>query len=99
MAVLFLLGFTLLQDLAQGFAHVTPWFIISYAASSIGQVLATTCQNQPGTHTCTTAGPGGMPFTMTVTNPTVVQGLEIMIAYFVVTTILGLILFKREEFS
>ncbi len=98
-AILFLFGFSLLQDLVEGLAHVTPWFIISYADTTIGAVLSTTCANQPGSHTCTTPGPGGRPFTMMVNNPTVPQGVLIMLGYFFVTALLGLFLFEREEFS
>jgi ABC-2 type transport system permease protein len=98
-AVLFLFGFSLLQALIDGLAHVTPWFIISYADSIIGAVLTTTCATQPGTHTCAMAGPGGHTFLTTVTNPTIPQGILIMLGYFVITAVLGLILFQREEFS
>ncbi|HTT25916.1 MAG TPA: ABC transporter permease [Thermoplasmata archaeon] len=98
-AVLFLFGFTLLQDLVEGLAHVTPWFIISYADTTIGAVLSTTCANQPGAHTCSTPGPGGRTFETMVNNPTIPQGVLIMLGYFVVTAILGLVIFEREEFS
>ena len=98
-AILFLFGFTLLQDLVQGLAHITPWFIISYSDTIIGGVFNTSCQTSPGTHVCTTAGPGGHPFSVTVNNPTIAAGVAIMLGYFVFTAILGLFLFEREEFS
>ncbi|MCI4366882.1 MAG: ABC transporter permease [Thermoplasmata archaeon] len=98
-AVLFLFGFSLLQALVDGLAHVTPWFIISYADTTIGAVLSTTCANQPGSHTCMMPGPGGRSFETMVTNPTIPQGLLIMLGYFVVTTVLGLLIFEREEFT
>jgi ABC-2 type transport system permease protein len=98
-AVLFLFGFTLLEDLIQGLAHVTPWFIITYADSIIGGVFNATCPTSPGTHTCTTSGPGGREFSVTVINATVPQGVAIMLAYFAITAVLGLILFEREEFT
>jgi ABC-2 type transport system permease protein len=97
-AVLFLFGFMLLQDLISGLAHTTPWYILTYANSIIGGVFNSSCTSAPGTHTCTTPGPGG-GFTMTVTNATIPEGVAIMVAYFVITAILGLLSFEREEFS
>lgn len=98
-AVLFLFGFTLLQDLVQGLAHITPWFIISYSDTVIGGIFNTACSTSPGTHVCTTPGPGGTMFSMTVNNPTIPSGVAIMLGYFVITSILGLWMFEREEFS
>jgi ABC-2 type transport system permease protein len=97
-AVLFLFGFTLLQDLIAGLVHITPWFILTYADTIIGGVFNTSCMSNPGTHTCMVPGPGG-GFTETVTNATIPQGVAIMLAYFVITSILGLFLFEREEFG
>jgi ABC-2 type transport system permease protein len=98
-AVLFLFGFTLLQDLVAGLAHITPWFILTYADTIIGGVFNASCMSAPGTHTCSTPGPGGRTVTETVTNATIPQGVEIMLLYFVVTAVLGLLLFEREEFT
>ncbi|MGP8078750.1 MAG: ABC transporter permease [Thermoplasmata archaeon] len=98
-AVLFLFGFTLLQDLIAGLAHITPWFILTYADTIIGGVFNTSCMSAPGTHTCMSPGPGGTTITQTVTNATIPLGVGIMLAYFVLTTIVGLFLFEREEFS
>jgi ABC-type transport system involved in multi-copper enzyme maturation permease subunit len=55
--------------------------------------------SSPGTHTCSTPGPGGTMFTQTVTNATVPEGVAIMLVYFVITTVIGLFLFEREEFT
>ncbi|MCI4373807.1 MAG: ABC transporter permease, partial [Thermoplasmata archaeon] len=98
-AVLFLFGFTLLQDLIQGLAHVTPWFILTYADTIIGGVFNTACMSSPGTHVCTSPGPGGTMFTTTVMNATIPDGVAIMLAYFVITSLIGLFLFEREEFT
>jgi ABC-2 type transport system permease protein len=98
-AILFLFGFSLLQTLVQVLANVTPWFVISYAQTVIGAVLSDNCFSQPGTHVCSTGGPGGQGFTETVTNPTVPEGVAIMIVYFLVTALVGLLRFEREEFS
>jgi len=93
-AILFLFGFSLLQTLVQVLADTTPWFVISYAQSVIGAVLSDNCFTQPGTHDCTSGG-----FSQTVTNPTVPEGVAIMVAYFLVTALVGLVRFEREEFS
>jgi ABC-2 type transport system permease protein len=98
-AVLFLFGFTLLQDLIAGLVHVTPWFILTYADTVIGGVFNTSCMSAPGTHICSSPGPGGTAFTQTVTNATIPEGVMIMLAYFVITAVVGLLLFEREEFS
>jgi ABC-2 type transport system permease protein len=98
-AVLFLFGFMLLQDLIQGLVHVTPWFILTYADTIIGGVFNTACMSTPGTHVCSSPGPGGMMFTMTVTNATIPVGVTIMLGYFAITAIVGLLLFEREEFT
>jgi ABC-2 type transport system permease protein len=98
-AVLFLFGFTLLQDLVQGLAHITPWFIISYSDTIIGGVFNTSCETAPGNHVCMSPGPGGRTFSVTVDNPTIPLGVAIMLGYFVVTSIAGLLIFEREEFS
>ncbi len=97
-AVLFLFGFMLLQDLISMLAHITPWFILTYADTIIGGVFNSSCTSNPGTHTCMIMGPGG-GFTETVTNATIAQGVSIMLAYFVITAVLGLYLFEREEFG
>ncbi|MCI4334534.1 MAG: ABC transporter permease [Thermoplasmata archaeon] len=97
-AVLFLFGFMLIQDLISGLVHTTPWYILTYADSIIGGIFNTSCASSPGTHTCTMPGPGG-GFTQTVTNATIPEGVGIMLAYFVITSVLGLVSFEREEFS
>jgi ABC-2 type transport system permease protein len=98
-AVLFLFGFTLLQDLVAGLAHITPWFILTYADTVIGGIFNTSCMSSPGVHTCTSPGPGGTTFMVMVNNATIPEGIAIMLAYFGITAALGLLLFEREEFS
>ena len=98
-AVLFLFGFTLLQDLVEGLAHLTPWFIISYSNTIIGGIFNTSCTTSPGEHTCYSPGPGGSTFAVHVNNASIPEGVAIMLGYFVVTAIIGLLLFEREEFS
>jgi ABC-2 type transport system permease protein len=95
-AVLFLFGFTLLQDLVTALIKVEPWMVISYANGVIGDVFL----NPYPAHISTVrAGFGPRAAEMTVYNPTVPEGLAIMVGYFVLTTLLGLALFEREEFA
>ena len=78
---------------------MTPWFILTYADSIIGGVFNATCMTMVGPHTCTTPGPRGTVITTMVDNATIPEGVAIMIAYFAITAIVGLILFEREEFT
>jgi ABC-2 type transport system permease protein len=98
-AILFIFGFTLLQEVVAGLVKIEPWFIISYAQSVISypflgvpaHVVAPTCvAGAPRTAPCS-------PFT--TYNATYVEGIAIMFGYFILTAILGLFLFEREEFT
>jgi ABC-2 type transport system permease protein len=96
-AILFLFAFTLIRTLVADLAQIEPWFIVTYGGEIIGDVLAATYP----THITTTktTGPRGATFTFTTYNPTVTEGLTILIVYFVVTAVLGLLLFERKEFN
>jgi hypothetical protein len=72
-------------------------FIITYGSGIIGDVLMTTYPAH--VVTASTTGPRGAIFTITTYNPTVPEGLIIIGVYFIVTAILGLILFERKEFN
>ncbi|MCI4325637.1 MAG: ABC transporter permease [Thermoplasmata archaeon] len=95
-AVLFIFGFTILQDLVSGLVKIEPWFIISYASGVIGYPFLPML---PAHITQMAVGRGGMGPTLTTYSPTYAEGVAIMLGYFVVTAILGLLLFEREEFS
>jgi hypothetical protein len=94
-AVLFIFAFSILQDLVSGLVKIEPWFIISYASPVIGYpflpVIPAHMVQMP------VGGPGSP--TITIFNPTYVEGVAIMLGYFLVTAVLGLLLFEREEFS
>jgi len=92
-AVLFLFGFTLIQDLIVGLVKIEPWFIIDYARSVISYPFLTTLP----AHVSTSSGPRGL--NLTNYNPTYPEGLAIMAGYFVLTAIAGLFFFEREEFT
>ncbi len=100
-AILFLFGFTLLEDLVTGLVKIEPWMVISYASGAIGEVFANTINwGLAGTVTTTQMPIGrGMTVTTTTYTPGVAEGIVIMLAYFVITAIVGLLLFEREEFS
>jgi ABC-2 type transport system permease protein len=86
-AVLFLFGFTLIVDLIEGLVGIEPWFIVTYANAVIGYPF-TGVPEHIGRF-------GGI----TTYAPTYVEGVAIMIGYFLATTIGGLLLFEREEFT
>jgi ABC-2 type transport system permease protein len=94
-AILFLFAFTLIQELVAGLVQIEPWFILTYGAQIIGNVLTTT---YPPHVTTSNFGPGG-GMGITTYNVTIPEGLAIMAIYFAVTAIIGLILFERKEFN
>jgi ABC-2 type transport system permease protein len=86
-AIMFLFGFTILEDLIKGLAGVTPWFIITWANTALSYPIT----GLP--HTAGLAARG------IVTTPTYLQGIGVMLGYFFGTTLGGLALFEREEFT
>ncbi len=98
-AVLFLFGFTILQALVADLVKMEPWMVISYASPVIGNVFAPNASwALTGTITDVRAGPGG-PVLSQVYTPGILEGVVIMLAYFLLTAIAGLLLFEREEFA
>lgn len=90
MTVILLLFVFNIVDLVIGVvAKVEPWFSITYAYSIVRTVLSTPTTGPGG-------GLGGAGFGFT---PTIPEGLAIMGAYFVVTGVLGLVLFEKKEFT
>jgi ABC-2 type transport system permease protein len=91
-AILFLFAFNLIQLIVSSLVQIEPWFIITYGSGIIGNVLSDT---YPTTQTI--RGPAGRDrFTYAATIP---EGIAILLAYFVVTAVLGLLLFERKEFT
>ena len=91
-AILFLFVFSLLQTVLNGLLGIEPWFIITYGAGIIGNVLA---DNYPMTQAV--RGIGGRE--RTVYAVSIPAGLAILLGYFVVTAVLGLVVFERREFT
>ena len=96
-AILFLFVFTLLNTLIATLVKIEPWFLINYGAQIIGNVLSSPFPQHKVTNTAT--GPGGRTFTTIQFNASIPEGLAIMGVYFIVTAIVGLILFERKEFT
>jgi ABC-2 type transport system permease protein len=98
-AILFLFAFTLIETLVADLAQIEPWFILSYGSEIVGNVL----DSPYPAHVTKVAGAfgrgGASAPTFTSFNVTVPEGLLIIAAYFVVTAILGLVLFERKEFN
>jgi ABC-2 type transport system permease protein len=91
--ILLLFGFSIIEELTIVFAHIEPWFLLSYGNSIISNVL-----NSPyPPHTATAGFDGSSVFT--TYNATIPEGLTIMLVYFAVTAVLGLLLFERKEFN
>jgi ABC-2 type transport system permease protein len=88
-AILFLFAFNLIQLIVSGLVQIEPWFIITYGSGIIGNVLS-------DTYPTTQAIRGTDRFTYAATVP---EGIAILLAYFAVTAVLGLILFERKEFT
>jgi ABC-2 type transport system permease protein len=89
--ILFLFGFTLIEDLVRGLAKIEPWFVITYGSEIISNVFTVPYP--------TTTRVGFGPNAMTVYAVTIPEGIAILLAYFVVTAVLGLLLFERKEFN
>ncbi len=99
-AILFLIGFSLIQDLITDLVHTEPWMVISYASSTIGSVFSSPVNwGLKGTVTTTTTMMGRFSMTVTTYTAGIAEGVVIMIGYLLLTAIAGLFLFEREEFK
>ena len=97
-AILLLFGFNIISALVTNIAHEEPWFLLTYGAQIIGNVLT----NSYPQHEITVTGrfgPGGNIVSFTSYNATIPEGLAIMAIYFIVTAVLGLVFFERKEFN
>jgi ABC-2 type transport system permease protein len=88
-SMLLFFGFFIIAALSGGKAGIEPWFVLTYGSDIIGNAL----------------NPSGYPAHIitkgatTTFNATIPEGLAIMMVYFFVTTVAGLIVFERREFS
>ena len=86
-AIMFLFGFSLIVGLIEGLVGTTPWYIITWANAVIAYPL-----------TGVPAGAGVIVRNIALL-PTLAQGIAVMFGYFIFTTLGGLALFGREEFT
>jgi len=93
--ILFLFVFTLIQTLVANLVKIEPWFILTYGAQVIGNILMV--PYPPHTSVASIGPPGGPTFT--TYNVTIPEGLAIIGLYSIITAILGLVLFERKEFT
>jgi ABC-2 type transport system permease protein len=93
--ILFLFVFSLIQTLVANLVKIEPWFMLTYGAQIVGNILTVP---YPPRSSVTSFGPGSR-LTLTTYNVTVPEGLAIIGLYFIVTAILGLVLFERKEFT
>ena len=88
-AILLLFGFSFITPLITALSNSEPWYVLSYGAGIIANVLS----------------PSGFPHHEVVLagtssyHATIPEGLAIMFAYFAVTLALGIALFDREDFN
>jgi ABC-2 type transport system permease protein len=94
-AILFLFVFSLIQTLVSSLVQIEPWFILTYGSTIIGNVLTVPYP----VHMTTVSFGQEARVQLTTYNATIPEGLAIMLIYFAVTAILGLILFERKEFN
>lgn len=93
-AILFLFAFSLIQVIVSTLAQVEPWFIITYGAGIIGNVLT-----DPYPTTQSVRGGFGGRNETKLFAVSIPEGIAILVGYFVVTAIIGLLLFERKEFT
>ncbi len=95
-AILLLFGFTLIDAVIVNIVKIEPWFSLTYGAGIISNVLSSP---YPPHKTTTTSRFGRGLTTLTSYNATVPEGLLILGVYFIVTIILGLVLFENKDFT
>jgi len=99
-ALLFLIGFTLLQDYISILLHNQPWMVISYASGTIGSVFNTPVNwGFTGTSILMHGDIEKNVVVRIYTVAGVAEAVVIMVGYLFVTVLAGLWLFQREDFS
>jgi ABC-2 type transport system permease protein len=94
--ILLLFGFTLIETLVSDLVVYEPWFVLTYGAGIISSILDA---SYPAHKVVTTRTFGHQTITTTTFYASVPQGLAIIGLYFIITAILGLMLFERKEFT
>jgi ABC-2 type transport system permease protein len=94
--ILLLFGFTIIQAVVGTFAGIEPWFVLSYGAGIIGNILQST---YPPHQVTVSTVVRHVTITTTTFAASVPEGLAIIGLYFIITAVLGLMLFERKEFT
>lgn len=92
-AIMLLFGFSIISGLTTAFVNVEPWFVLTYGSAILTDVLSPS--GFPAHKTTTPFG----RISFTNYHATIPEGLAIMLIYFAVTSVLGLVLFERKEFN
>ncbi len=94
-AVLFLFAFMLIQSIVTTLAVTEPWYLISYGGQVVGDILVVPYPP----HTVLAAPALGTSPVIIGYNPTLPEGIAVMLGYLLVSGLLGLYLFEREQFT
>jgi ABC-2 type transport system permease protein len=86
-AIMFLFGFALVEGLIEALVGVTPWFIITWANAALSYPITGLPHS------------AGLARDSIIAFPTYAQGIGVMLGYFFGTTLGGMALFEREEFT
>ena len=101
--ILLLFVFNVIDTVSSSIAGIEPWFSITYGAGIITSILQASYPLHVTTESLSGLAGGanrtGARFELTVYNATVAEGLAILIAYFLVMGVIGLVLFERKEFT
>ncbi len=87
--ILLILGFGLIDSIV-AIKNIEPWFSLGYGSAIITNVFTVPFPS----HVMSIPGSSASIYTATIP-----EGLVIMVAYFVATTLLGLFLFESKEFN
>ena len=93
--ILLLFVFSLLQTLVGTLAHVQPWFILTYGAQAISNVLSN--PYPPAVVSASLSAKAS--FSISSYYVRLGEGILIMFFYFIATTLAGLFLFEKKEFN
>lgn len=93
-AILFLFVFSLIQTLVAVLVKIEPWFMLTYGAGIITNVLTVPYPEHIHTQIF-----GEGRITLTTYTAYISEGLAIIAIYFIITAALGLLLFERKEFT
>ncbi|MGA1976100.1 MAG: ABC transporter permease [Conexivisphaerales archaeon] len=92
-AILYLFVFSLVEELVSTIVQIEPWFIPTYGASIIANVMTVPFP----AHVVTEAI--SKRISLTIYTATIPEGLEVLLGYCLISAILGLVLFEKKDFT